>query len=92
MYDNIGVYDWQTILGLVETVAWVAIVAIGVMFLMQSKSKLLTKQNKKIVWLIFAIWAIAYIGLAVLNTYSYASTTRENFVQSIESQRLQYEQ
>jgi hypothetical protein len=92
MYDSIGVYDWQTILSLLEAAAWVAVVGIGFVFLTQSKSKLLTKQNKQIIWLVFAAWAVASIGLATLSTYNYFADSRKGIVQTIKVQKSQYGQ
>lgn len=87
MYNDIGVYDWQTLFILIESVTWVVIVLLALIFLTQQKSKLLTKGRKQNLWLAFAVWAISSIGFATLSTYSYYTTSREGFVDAIESQK-----
>lgn len=85
MYNSIGYYDLQALLSLFESVAWAAVVGVVLAILILYKPKLLTKQYKQIVWVLFAAWAIASIGLSAVNTYSYFSTQRSGIVQSIES-------
>jgi hypothetical protein len=86
MYENIVLYDLQVMLGLLEAIAWTGVIAVFLIFLIQLKSKVLTKQLKRTIWVIFAIWAVTNVGIATLSVVSYFSS-RQNINQSIESQQ-----
>lgn len=86
MYETIGAFDWQTVLNTVESLAWVALVGVAVMLLVRSKSKLLTKQNRQVILSVFAIWALASVGLAAMNFYNYFDS-RDQYIKSIEAQK-----
>jgi hypothetical protein len=85
MYNSIAIYDSQAILSILETVAWAALLGLGLFFLL--KKKPLNKRHQQIVWVIFAVWAIASVGMAGIKTFTYFHTERPSYVQIIDSQR-----
>lgn len=90
MYHDIGFYDWQTVLSLVEALAWAAVVGVLFLVLLEVKAKQFTKQKKQIIWAVFAAWAVASSGLAIISTYDYFNSQREDMKQSIRQQHDQY--
>ena len=87
MYSSIGVYDWQTILALLEALAWTAVVGIGLSVVIRTKGVPLTKQLRQIILVIFTVWAVANIGLAGLQAYSYFHVNRPNIEQQLKYQK-----
>jgi hypothetical protein len=85
MYTSIGIYDSQAILSTLEAVAWAALLGIGLFLLL--KKKPLSKRNQQIIWVIFAVWTIASVGMAGIKTYTYFHAERSSYVQLIDSQK-----
>lgn len=91
MYQqSLAMYDWQTILQILEAVAWVAI--LGAVLLLWVRAKNINKQSKQIVLVLFAAWGLASLGQAGLRAYSYYDSEREVIKESIELQEKQFGQ
>lgn len=84
MYDSIGLLDWRSIISMLEAIAWVVVLGVGLNLLTQTKH--LKKQSRQLIFILFTAWAVASISIACINTYSYFHNQRSLFKQSIESQ------
>lgn len=86
--QSLAMYDWQAILQILEAVAWVAV--LGAALLLGLRAKSVNKQNKQVVLVLFAAWAVASLGHAGVRAYMYYDGTRGVIKEQIERQEQQF--
>lgn len=84
MDSSIAIYDWQTVLECIKSVAWV--VLLGFVVSLAIKAKLLPKQSRGMLIILFATWAVAAVSLTAVNAYNYLDTQRPVIEKSLQMQ------